>query len=377
MRRLALICAVLIASVGLGAVAPPASAAKPAVRITVAPHRVAVGDRLSVTARIAHGAKGQRATLQIRTRGWHTLATKKVKRNGASRLRFAVTAHLVGTFDVRVRLARHGRVRAAVSRPKVVRMIDDTSSSPGSGTGSGWDPGAGSGGDTGGDTGGWTDVNGGVDTATGSFRAVYAVASDQTPTSGHLAAIAAEADVVDGWFLTQTTPRVQPRWVRTDTGEVAVDQVTLPRTTAQIATLDFEDLVPLLSAAAALQPHQKLVVFMDVPTGDTDCGTTGSNISFIGEATCGLHPDDEAFPYGASYVMAHEMTHNFGAVPSCAPHYDGTGHVDDDPRDVLYQGSQPRDWADITLDPGHDDYYDTPSTSCPDIQDSGFWEPVA
>jgi hypothetical protein len=67
------------------------------------------------------------------------------------------------------------------------------------------------------------------------------------------------------------------------------------------------------------------------------------------------------------------MTHAFGAVDSCAPHYDGTGHVNDNPSDVLYQGSQPRNWGSLMLDPGHDDYYDTINPLCPGIEYSPLW----
>jgi hypothetical protein len=67
------------------------------------------------------------------------------------------------------------------------------------------------------------------------------------------------------------------------------------------------------------------------------------------------------------------MTHNFGAVPTCAPHQGGGAHVTDDPRDILYQGPQPRDWNNQMLDPGHDDYYATGRGDCPGIASSAFW----
>ena len=48
-----------------------------------------------------------------------------------------------------------------------------------------------------------------------SFRAVYALASDQTETPGYVAGIAATIDAVDGWFATQTFGGVMPRWIPT------------------------------------------------------------------------------------------------------------------------------------------------------------------
>ena len=74
------------------------------------------------------------------------------------------------------------------------------------------------------------------------------------------------------------------------------------------------------------------------------------------------------WPYGATYLTAHEMTHAFGAVPACAPHYDLVPATSTT-NDVLYAGPGDRDWNNIQLDPGHDDYYGhgrpTASTSPP------------
>jgi hypothetical protein len=92
------------------------------------------------------------------------------------------------------------------------------------------------------------------------------------------------------------------------------------------------------------------------------------------EAACNIYPTThDVWPYGATYLAAHEMTHNLGAVPACALHSDGTGHISDDPRDVLYSGSQPRDWNHLMLDPGHDDYYATGRADCTDVSSSAYW----
>ncbi|MBE2314987.1 hypothetical protein DVA67_003310 [Solirubrobacter sp. CPCC 204708] len=65
-----------------------------------------------------------------------------------------------------------------------------------------------------------------------SFRAVYALAADQTETPGHAAAIVATIDAVNGWFGTQTIGNVQPRWMRGASGAPTVTVAKLPRPAA-------------------------------------------------------------------------------------------------------------------------------------------------
>ena len=56
-------------------------------------------------------------------------------------------------------------------------------------------------------------------------------------------------------------------------------------------------------------------------------------------------------------------------APGCAPNYALGSHVDDDRRDVIYSGPDDRDWANLTLDVGRDDYYMHGRDECPDIAD--------
>jgi hypothetical protein len=127
-----------------------------------------------------------------------------------------------------------------------------------------------------------------------------------------------------------------------------------------------------LAAVAPAGPTEKTVLWINAGSGA--CGESGSSLVVMFEAACGIHPSAfSRWPAGGTYLLAHEMTHSFGAVASCAPHWDGTGHVNDDPRDVLYQGSQARAWSSLILDPGHDDYYATGRTDCGDIAASPFW----
>ena len=99
-------------------------------------------------------------------------------------------------------------------------------------------------------------------------------------------------------------------------------------------------------------------------------GRTGS-IVFIPIGNCGIGVSETStWPFGGTYLMAHELTHLLGAVPFCAPNADGTGHVSDDNRDVLYSGPEARDWDNLMLDPGNDDYYNHGQDGCTDIADS-------
>ena len=91
----------------------------------------------------------------------------------------------------------------------------------------------------------------------------------------------------------------------------------------------------------------------------------------------GIYPGThDRFPEGASYLTAHEMTHALGAVPSCAPHSTGDGHVNDSNRDILYEGSDGRDWEHLVLDYNHDDYYDNTAGHCFDIKQDAVWTGV-
>jgi hypothetical protein len=207
-----------------------------------------------------------------------------------------------------------------------------------------------------------------------SFRAVYALASDQTADPTAVAAITNEINQVNAWFGTQTQGNVQPRWIRSAGGAPTVTTVKLAHTAAQYAAGNALQLVSgdLAAAAPLAAPTEKTVVWINVSA--YACGETSGNTTILYEAACGIYPlTNSGFPAGGTYLLAHELTHNLGAVPLCAPHSDGTGHVNDDNRDILYQGPSGRNWASLMLDPGHDDYYLTGKPACPGIESSPFW----
>lgn len=211
-----------------------------------------------------------------------------------------------------------------------------------------------------------------------SFRVVYAVPSDVPADPAIVPAIRHEIDLVAGWFAGQTGGR-QPRFYAPD-GTLAVDTLDLGMTKAALegAPNPLTTLADKLHSLGYGVSGETVVAY--VASKGIACGITQDN---QGAATtvalwmpaCDIYPrvDTPSFPYNATYLAAHEMTHAFGAVPDCAPHADGTGHVSDDNRDVVYGGNSQRDWDHITLDPGHDDYYGHGRTDCTDIARSPFW----
>ncbi|MDA0173144.1 zinc-dependent metalloprotease [Solirubrobacter taibaiensis] len=202
-----------------------------------------------------------------------------------------------------------------------------------------------------------------------AFRAVYALAADQTETPGYVAGIVATIGAVNGWFATQTGGAT-PRWLD------GVKVVKLARAAADYEAADgLARLHADLEAAYPLATStQKSVVWTQTNHPDGACASARAGVAWMTEKTCNIVPvAPTTWPFDASYVTAHEMVHLFGAVPDCAPNSDGMGHVTDDPRDLLYSGPLPRD-PDLTLDFGRDDYFGTAGSTCIDIAASPLWE---
>ena len=78
-------------------------------------------------------------------------------------------------------------------------------------------------------------------------------------------------------------------------------------------------------------------------------------------------------------IMLHEIFHALGAVPSCAPNYSNkssglnTGHVGDDPNDLMYSGDHVG--IAVELDKDHQDYFGHAVAGCPDTADSPYLTP--
>ncbi|CAA9517033.1 MAG: hypothetical protein AVDCRST_MAG85-2677 [uncultured Solirubrobacteraceae bacterium] len=205
-----------------------------------------------------------------------------------------------------------------------------------------------------------------------SFRAIYGVAADQAVDPNHVAAIRHEIGQVNGWYAKQTVGSVQPRWMRTN-GVVDVEIVRLGKTAAIYGAGDFATArADLIAASPPAAPTQGTVLYMDVMIAQQACGIASADPPFvyIPEARCNNHPTTTStFPSGGSYLLAHEMTHAFGALNSCSGR--GSGHVTNNDDDVIWSGPGFLDFSNITLDPGRDDYYN--SGLCGDIINSRYW----
>src|SRR5262249_24689221 len=149
---------------------------------------------------------------------------------------------------------------------------------------------------------------------TNAFRVVYAVPSDIAPDPAIVPGILHEIDLVAGWFSGQTGGR-QPRFYAPG-GTLAVDTVNLRITRAAIAGASG----PLTTLADTLHglgygvSGETVVAY--VASKGTACGITEDH---DGAATtvalwmpaCNIYPSatTPSFPYNATYLAAHEMTH--------------------------------------------------------------------
>lgn len=211
----------------------------------------------------------------------------------------------------------------------------------------------------------------GIFVQTVSYRAIYSVPAGVTADPAIPAAIAHTVELTEDWFAAQTGGW-RPRFDRDSTGAVIVDTVQLS------ATESTQPAVEAIFARSMVPLGTATVVWHEGPSERDACGTSFERLNSIvmWMPQCNIYPRSttSAFPFGATYLLAHELTHSLGAVEPCAPHYDGTSHANDDPRDVIYEGQQSRRWDALTLDPGRDDYYLHGRADCPDIADSARWE---
>ncbi len=201
------------------------------------------------------------------------------------------------------------------------------------------------------------------------FIAVYVTTLGATPVVGRLQAIAHEIGVMQRWYDSQTGGK-HPRFVRS--GDLPlVLHIGITATASSLRNMPSQD--QEIWRAVASHPSvggAMPVIYLDGVTA-AYCGQTSSYMVYIPTTSCSIEPGaDSVWPFGGTYVLAHELAHALGAVPRCAPHVGNGSHIIDDPRDLLYSGTEPRAWSELILDPGHDDYFRHGRADCADIDRS-------
>ena len=203
----------------------------------------------------------------------------------------------------------------------------------------------------------------------------------------------ASMGLAQNWFAGQTSNRR----VRYDTyrGSLDVTFARLSRSDAQFLSFGqaIRDALQADLLAAGFNDPQKIyAVFygggsprsgVQIP-----CGQGGYPIAAIYLA-CLLERSDiqslipiHGLPKILGLGMIHEVFHNLGVVPPCAPHYTAS-HVSDDPRDIMVTSLsvQLAVYGDASflpiLDVGRDDYYEHTHSGCLDMAKSAFLEPTA
>lgn len=172
-------------------------------------------------------------------------------------------------------------------------------------------------------------------------------------------------------------------WLAADTGrQLRVDPTVTRVDLAVPSTTSTAQLSDLIASAGHGTPGKVYVVLYDGVAENDACGKALARgpaeptYSYLLMPVCDIYPQPgpQTFPFEATYLVLHELLHALGAVPSCAPNHTSVGHVSDSNRDVLYEGPLGRDWDNLTIDVGNDDYLDHSNAGCPDIADSPFWQ---
>ena len=198
---------------------------------------------------------------------------------------------------------------------------------------------------------------------------VYVVPSDVSSVAGRIEGIERAATVVDEWFAEQMDGR-SIRFATEPDGTPYVHYVKLGETSAEVQAKGFTGFDSVIAdwvKRGVIKPGVLPVIYLE-STLSKACGWSLRDVThphiMIPMPNCGIYPGrymDYDFPtVSSSYLLGHELTHALGGASRVGPpNADGTGHVTDDPRDIIYEGPLPRDWDNLTLDVGNDDYYKT------------------
>ena len=187
--------------------------------------------------------------------------------------------------------------------------------------------------------------------------------------------IARSISTWNGWFRQHADGAA----LRIDTinGEPDISFLRLNRTGQQVVESDpYASVVGELEARGFGDRSKLYAVYYEGRSSGTSgpCGLGLPPVAILYLGECNWFSGGAALrPDVFDLAMLHETLHALGVVPACAPHYSG-GHVTEDNRDIMYSGGQagPKDWPNLTLDPGRDDYFGSSIPGCPDLAESDF-----
>ncbi len=204
---------------------------------------------------------------------------------------------------------------------------------------------------------------------------IYAFPADgQDRFSTFASTMQTDWEVIDSWWRGQDPTRAPRSDLAQFTCGTQLDlsAIRLPQSSDQLAAPEspFDLIWDGLIAEGFTSGHSRYVVYYDGPVGDEDiCGVAASVPRFLGVAvllTSSCPGVDRA------EVVAHELLHAMGAVPSGAPNEclpPDDAHTCDNDRDLMFPFTDGTPLTGLTLDPGRDDYYGH-SGAWPDLQDA-------
>lgn len=222
---------------------------------------------------------------------------------------------------------------------------------------------------------------------------IYAVPQDQVDemldTNGTISGSLKSTNA----FFSLASGGKQFRFDMTLSNDIDLSFIRLPGSDAEYASngLFAREAIQADVLAAGFDDSKKLYLVYYGGTNSASCGSgaplgSGDSVAVLylkgavpNQIPCG----DTAFSSESQvagyweWAAAHEIVHTLGFVDPCATHYNASApaHVGDDPRDLMYAGSEP--WVPSIVDVGQDDYFgaSVPSECTSNLFNSAFLFP--